>query len=100
MRFKDHSVIYCDPPYVNTKGYRNNFDHKVFYSWCEQQKQLVIISEYEMPDDRFFEIARKEKRSLFNSDKSKTVIIQERLFIPINQKDLYLSMISSNFLRG
>ena len=53
-----------------------------------------------MPDDRFFEIARKEKRSLMNSDKSKTVIKQECLFIPINQKDLYLNMISSNFLRG
>ena len=53
-----------------------------------------------MPVDRFFEIARKKKRSLMNSDKSKTVIKQECLFIPINQKDLYLSMISSNFLRG
>lgn len=100
LRFKDHSVIYCDPPYVNTTGYKVNFDHEVFYSWCEQQKQLVIISEYQMPDDRFSEIARKEKRSLMNSDKSKTVIKQECLFIPIKQKDLYLKMISSNFLRG
>ena len=93
-------MIYCDPPYINTEGYKVNFDHNAFYSWCEQQKQLVIISEYQMPDDRFFEIARKEKRSLMNSDKSKTLIKQERLFIPKKQKDLYLNMISSNFLRG
>ena len=45
-----NSVVYCDPPYINTDGYLSDFNHKKFYSWCKQQRN-IFISEYTMPDD-------------------------------------------------
>ena len=56
----ENALIYCDPPYINTKGYGVEFDHARFYDWCRAQKELVIISEYTMPDD-FIPIWRKNK---------------------------------------
>lgn len=46
LSFEQNSVIYCDPPYKNTKGYNNSeFDFDKFESWVESQKQTVFISE-------------------------------------------------------
>ena len=47
-------VIYCDPPYKNTKKYNNiNFPHEAFYDWCRElsKNNIVLISEYNMPND-------------------------------------------------
>ena len=43
-------VIYCDPPYINTKGYSTKFSHEEFYGWAKRQKNCYI-SEYWMPED-------------------------------------------------
>lgn len=49
----DNSIIYCDPPYKDTKKYdRINFDYDNFYQWCFDMKDKghqVFISEYNMP---------------------------------------------------
>jgi DNA adenine methylase len=48
----DNSLIYCDPPYINTKGYGFDFNHDEFYDWCEAKAKdghLVFISEYQAP---------------------------------------------------
>ena len=42
-------VIYCDPPYRDTKGYLNEFNHEEFYEWAARQSSC-FISEYNMPD--------------------------------------------------
>ena len=46
-------LIYCDPPYKNTIGYGNKFDHDEFWQWAREQSKdnIVLISEYEAPDD-------------------------------------------------
>lgn len=48
VQIEEDSVIYCDPPYVNTNDYRINFNRDEFYDWCRNQKNC-FISEYTMP---------------------------------------------------
>lgn len=51
----DNSVIYCDPPYKLTTGYRgtDKFDYDEFWQWCrdKSKEHRVFISEYNAPDD-------------------------------------------------
>jgi site-specific DNA-adenine methylase len=48
-------VIYCDPPYRNSKPYRvdllGKFDSDLFWNWVNIQSKLnpVLVSEYEAP---------------------------------------------------
>lgn len=88
VSIKENSVIYCDPPYSNTRGYTIKFDNEHFYTWCRKQKELVIISEYSMPDD-FICVAKKEKRSLMCKDDN-TTKKTEKLFVPKHQYQKYL----------
>lgn len=49
-------VIYCDPPYANTKKYMSDFDNSGFWQWVRETSKRypnvkIIISEYEAPDD-------------------------------------------------
>ena len=49
-----NSIIYCDPPYAGTTGYRNKFDSERFYQWCRDMSgkgHQVFISEYSAPAD-------------------------------------------------
>ena len=50
----ENSIVYCDPPYENTTGYKGEFDHWTFWHWCRNKTELghtVFISEYNAPDD-------------------------------------------------
>lgn len=51
----ENSVIYCDPPYANTTGYKgSNFNHDEFWQWCRDmtaQGHKVFVSEYHAPED-------------------------------------------------
>jgi len=53
VKLNKPSVIYCDPPYANTKEYSSNFQRHSFWEWCRQQtkEHLVLISEYTAPKD-------------------------------------------------
>ena len=91
-----NSVIYADIPYFSTNTYSKQssvvqpFNHGEFYDWCCKQKELVLISEYYMPADRFTEVWNvKHKQSLCAT---KTSSVVERLFVPTNQLDKYHSM--------
>jgi DNA adenine methylase len=49
-------VVYCDPPYASTLGYRGTaeFNHSAFWEWCREQSRsgaLVLVSEYSAPED-------------------------------------------------
>ena len=49
-----NSVIYCDPPYENTTGYKDAFNHSDFWQWCREKHtegHKVFISEYNAPED-------------------------------------------------
>lgn len=97
---KPNSVLYCDIPYENTAKYVvGDFDHKKFYNWASSQKELVIISSYEISDDRFMEIDYIKKRSLLgSSSQSKGVDKHEKLFIPKHQKELYEKMMNRKII--
>ena len=57
--YKDYkpvnSLVYCDPPYQGTTGYKTGvFNHEEFFEWCRQTAKngnLVYVSEYNAPDD-------------------------------------------------
>lgn len=76
------AIIYCDPPYLGTRGYsrtrRNTFDSVSFYQWAFGQDKPVFFSEYNAPDC-FHCVYSKEVRSLF-SDTNKSTIKVEKLF--------------------
>lgn len=50
----ENSVIYCDPPYENTKKYLvEPFDYSKFWEWCRYQneKNILFVSGYDAPSD-------------------------------------------------
>lgn len=52
LELDENDIVYCDPPYANAGGYvTGDFDHNAFYEWALSQRCLVIISEYNMPED-------------------------------------------------
>lgn len=81
----ENTIIYLDPPYENTTGYHGEtFEHKEFYNWAYEmsKKNIVLISSYEITDDRFecvykFDKARSTMQSGINNKENKT----ERLFM-------------------
>lgn len=64
------STIYCDPPYLGTTKYKDDFDHDMFYEWCRKmakQGHRIFVSEYQMPDD-FVCVWQKEVNSSLTKD--------------------------------
>lgn len=79
-----NSLIYCDPPYQGTTGYKTGaFDHEKFFAWCREMKSKgnsVFVSEYNAPDD--FELVwQGEIKTNFSSTRNKaTHNAVEKLF--------------------
>lgn len=79
-----NSVIYCDPPYQGTTGYKTGqFNHEEFFNWCRLMKKkgnIVFVSEYNAPDD--FEVVwQGEIKTNFSSTrKAATHNAVEKLF--------------------
>ncbi len=87
VEIKPNSLIYCDIPYKGTAGYTiGSFDHAKFYEWAKSQKELVMISEYSMPEG-FTRVASVSKRGLLSSTANNKVI--EGLYVPNHQVELY-----------
>ena len=83
------SVIYCDPPYRETEGYRKakHFNHERFFEWALRQNVPVFVSEYAMPNE-FVEVAAWQKLCTM-SQTSNSLRTTEKLFVPRWQaKDL------------
>lgn len=80
-----NSLIYCDPPYINTTSYATgNFDHNKFFNWCRtkgSEGHTVFLSEYTAPDDFKCiwekEISNPLKRT---ADNSSYGVYTEKLF--------------------
>lgn len=83
LNFKN-ALIYCDPPYQGTSGYKTGaFDHDKFFEWCRMQAKsnIVFVSEYNAPDD-FECVWQGEIKTNFASQrKSATHNAVEKLFI-------------------
>lgn len=77
LKIPERSLIYCDPPYINTEKYDFEFNHEEFYQWCidkVKEGHRVFISEYESP---FEEVWSQETNCFLKHNKAKSV---ERLF--------------------
>lgn len=92
---KENSVVYCDIPYEKTAEYViGAFNHKKFYDWACNQKELVVISSYNITDDRFQRIVNIKKNSNLEGGYGK--IKNEGLFIPKKQIDLWNKLTGKN----
>ena len=96
VEIKPNSVIYADIPYISTNTYNKksstsqSFNHDEFYGWCYKQNELVLISEYYMPKDRFTKVwSTNHVQSLCAT---KTSSVQECLFVPTHQLEKYNNM--------
>lgn len=51
LEIPDGSLVYCDPPYNGATGYKDEFDSRTFWDWCEQlsKNNTVYVSEYNAP---------------------------------------------------
>lgn len=79
---ESHALIYCDPPYKNTKQYgvSRDFDHEAFWEWCRQMSRhnTVVISEQQAPLDFKCIWEIPIKRTI---DINSTVTATEKLFM-------------------
>ena len=79
-------VFYCDPPYENTKGYKDkSFNHEEFWGYVRKMSKAgfkVLVSEYNAPDD-FKCIWSAEKKDGMGTTKfgCKQNIKVEKLFV-------------------
>ena len=81
LKIPDNSLIYCDPPYENTTGYKDAFNHSDFWQWCREKHtegHKVFISEYNAPDD-FICVWQKTLTTSFSTSESIKAV--EKLFI-------------------
>ena len=80
-----NTLIYCDPPYANTKKYESDFDHVKFWNWVRimsKDGRYVYVSEYEAPSDFKCIWCRKKKDGMGTTNTGETQNIKvERLFV-------------------
>ena len=82
----ENAILYLDPPYENTtlKGYSiDSFNSQAFYDWAYEmsKKNIVLISSYEISDERFECVYEfKNARNTFSA-KSCRGIESEKLFM-------------------
>lgn len=80
LEIPDNSVIYCDPPYQATTGYKDAFDSAKFWDWVREKSKAgnkVYVSEYTAPDDFKYIWSKELSSSLSNTSKKSS----EKLFI-------------------
>lgn len=84
INYKPNSVIYCDPPYADTKKYESDFDHLKFWEWVREMSRRghhVYVSEYVAPSD-FKCIWSKEKKDGMGSSRTGISKVKiEKLFV-------------------
>ena len=80
----ENSLIYCDPPYQGTTGYKTGaFDHDKFFQWCRDMKakcNIVYVSEYNDPDDFECVWQGEVKTNFASTRKQATHTAVEKLF--------------------
>ena len=89
-------VVYCDPPYENTKDYNGNRDFNSAEFWGFARKlsdnNIVLISEQNAPND-FSEIWSQDVKRQINTSDEK-FIVSEKMFVYEKSFDTISKMIS------
>lgn len=79
-----NSLIYCDPPYQGTTGYKTGaFNHEEFFQWCRDMKSKgnsMFISEYNAPNDFELVWEGEVKTNFSSTRKTATHNAVEKLF--------------------
>ena len=95
-QYSEGDVVYCDPPYANTKGYNSGaFDNAAFWDWVHTRDYPVFVSEYAAPEG-FTPVWQKGKCQLMNSN-GVVGKVAEYVFVASRyaqqfQTDLFLGM--------
>lgn len=93
VEIPENTIVYCDIPYEDTSKYKVEFDHKAFYDWAMNQKELVVISSYKMPDN-FKTVACWSH--ICSLAQTTTNVVEEKLFVPENKYDEYIERTGGN----
>jgi len=82
LEIKNQSIIYCDPPYASTTGYKDSFQHDIFWEWAEIMVEFgheVFVSEYTAPSNWQCVWKKETTANLFANNENDKVRI-EKLF--------------------
>lgn len=87
-----HAIVYCDPPYANTKKYSNSdgFNHEEFWEYVRKlsKTNLVFISELNAPED-FICVWSKSKKRMLSVYTDSVFESIEKLFVHKDNFDIY-----------
>lgn len=79
-----NTLIYCDPPYQNTKKYgvSKKFDYERFWQWAERMSNnnIVLVSEHIAPDRWECVWKQEVKRTIDNNKRVRAVECLFRIF--------------------
>lgn len=93
MNFEPDSIVYCDPPYEDTRTYTGNdevsFDTDEFLNWAKHQTVPVFISERKEINGGFWKFAEKNKVSLLDFKGENRRSFTEKLYC--NRADFHPS---------
>lgn len=82
LEIKPHTIVYCDPPYFNTRKYSTDFDTGIFWQWVRDTSKIdgvtVLVSEFEAPSDFVCVWEKTITRALRTSNGRKTM--SEKIF--------------------
>lgn len=75
-----NTLIYCDPPYQSTTGYKDSFDHEEYWDWVREMSKdnIVLCSEYQAPTDFECIWQKQLTTTLDKGSRSKAI---EKLFV-------------------
>lgn len=82
--YAPNSLIYCDPPYKNTTGYKDSFDHASFWYWVKVMTikgHQVFVSEYSAPPEFTSIFEMQSNTQLANGSASGNKDSKEKIFI-------------------
>lgn len=85
IELPQNAIIYCDPPYANTKQYTCGLNHEEFWQKCREWVQCghkVFVSEYNAPSD-WVCVWEKKAKTTMHQEITKDAV--ERLFVHESQ---------------
>lgn len=82
----DGSIVYCDPPYLNTSKYDSHFDYSFFEDWLARIDCPVFVSEFSCPTGCALIVSRTRNCSMAKSNDVKRT---EGLYIQSRFLDWY-----------
>jgi site-specific DNA-adenine methylase len=65
----NETIIYLDPPYVNTEKYACGINHNDLYEWISKCKYKIYLSSYESPMNCVFSVEHRSTLSATNNSK-------------------------------